>query len=292
MNYRVMYKIDLKHQYFKSLMCEGLHFQPTAETIRQAQNTGVIFKPYLGGVGVLYDLDKLKLMMLHASDSNDPLVFDFMVTSYEPNLSDYSSISLSKENKIVMLSNRLTNDKLNLIKGDVVLHQQEYISEEDFLSLDELKSEDIAAIKISHSKVVFFISIHINEKLLDIISNDAFSNNKFNLIAKVDNRKSYWEYRVYGGGSENFDVVDINKSIFFETKSIDISESGEQMAIFRSHCRLELKQFSEHHFQLVDKREKGNKVVIHHLPAAQAGKGYQESIDTKLTQISEIFVNF
>lgn len=287
-----MYKINLKHQYFKSLVCEGLNFHPTAETLRQAKNTGVIFKPYVGGVGVLYDLDKLKLMMSYASDDNDPLVFDFMVTSHEPNLSDYSSITLLKENKIVMLANRISNDELNFIKGDVVLHQQEYISEEDFLSLDELKPEDVSAIKFSHAKVVFFISIHINKKLLDIISNDVVSNNRLNLIAKVDNRKSYWEYRVYGRSSGNFDVVDINKSVFFDKKSIDVSESGEQMAIFRSHCRLELKQFSEHHFQLVDKRAKGNKVVIHHLPTAQAGKGYQESIDTKITQISEIFVNF
>ncbi|ABE56286.1 hypothetical protein Sden_3008 [Shewanella denitrificans OS217] len=296
LSYLPLFSINLKHKYFASSQCEGLSFHPSTKTLAQSRNTGVMFKSSMAGIQVLFDKQKLNVMQMYAADVDEPLEFEFYLVSDEPRLSDFSSLGLFRADEVLTFHKALDikiadhmdeSACYNLAKGAVV-------SSLDFQKKVSHDAEPMGDEKRLRAQSLFFIRLQLSPIDLSFLYEMAVNKPQpVQFLATIDNSRAHWEYRVNGPAmSQEFSIIDRQGAVNFLLKNIESCASGKSTAIFRSDAEIELKERAENHFQLIEKRASGNKVVISRLPVAQAGKGYQEVIDNKLIKISEIFVNF
>jgi hypothetical protein len=296
MSYLPLLSINLKHKYFASSHCEGLSFHPSPMTLAQSRNTGVMFASSMARVEVLFDKEKFTVLQMYAADVDEPLVFEFYLVSDEPRLSDFSSLGLFRRDEVLIFNKGLDikiADHLdqracyNLAKGTVV-------SGLDFQRKASFEAYSIKDEKRLNAPPLFFIRLQLSASDVSFLYEMAVNKSQpVQFLAAIDNSRAHWEYRVNGPAvSEALSIIDRQGAVTFLLKNIEPSTSGKSTAVFRSDAEIELKERADNHFQLIEKRASGNKVVISRLPVAQAGKGYQEVIDNKLIKISEIFVNF
>jgi hypothetical protein len=296
MSYAALFSINLGHRYFASSLCEGVVFHPTVATLAQSRNTGLIFRAALAGILVLFEKEKSEVMQMYAQDEDEGLILEFYGCSTDASLSDISLFPLFNRDEVITFTKPLTTElQANLGGNDCYqLAADKFVSSLDFIAKDSLTSYSRREVNRLASAPLFFIQILLSSSdLVFLFKREKEQQKAVHFAAVIEANRSHWEYRVNGQGvSEDFMVVDRKSSVLFVLRHIENSISGKLTAVFRSDADIELKEFTENHFQLIEKRANGNKVVISRLPMAQAGKGYQEVVDNKLIKISEIFINF
>ncbi|WP_076414643.1 hypothetical protein [Shewanella sp. UCD-KL12] len=290
--FRVLFSVVIHHDFFESGYCNDINIEPSRATLAQAKNSGVIFKPCLGGLLVLCDAEKIPILRLYIEDEG--LIFDFYITSSNPYLSNCSSIPLLKDKELLWLKHE-SNQSDNTLNGldKYQLQNSDWISVNDYYSKGVITDYfELEALGFS-SKTFMFISIVINADELSMLTPDTSSpSNPFTFFTSIQNKSSYWEYRVNGDFSKNnLNIIDRDGDVNFKLVKNETLSDGCTVAIFRSSIEIKLKEFSESYFQLIDKRTNGHRVLVKRLPVAHFSNGYQEVVGTKLTQISEIFVN-
>ncbi|MPY23420.1 hypothetical protein [Shewanella sp. YLB-07] len=291
--FRVLFSVVIHHDFFQSGFCNDINVEPSRATLAQAKNSGIIFKPCLGGLLVLCDSEKIPILLLYIEDEG--LIFDFYITSSTPYLSTYSSIPLLKDKGLLWLKHD-PNQGDNVVNGidKYQLHSSDWISDADYYSKDKITAYfELEALGFS-SQAFMFISIKLNEQELNSLTADDVDSSGFVVFfAAINNKSSFWEYRLHGNNIKNsLEISDRDKGIEFNFISNELLSDGRNITVFRSNAEIKLKEFSECYFQLIDKRTNGHRVLIKRLPVAHFNHGYQEVVDTKLTQVSEIFVNF
>ncbi|MGX9460851.1 hypothetical protein ACWXWU_06335 [Shewanella sp. A14] len=295
MNYATLLSINIGHRYFASSLCEGVSFHPSSLTLAQSRNTGVIFRSMNAGILVLFEKEKSSIMQMFAND-DEGLILDFYGVPTDANLSDISSFPLLKKDEIITFEKPLTTGLQTRINDDesYQLAIDEFVSPLDYQAKDSLGSYSNSEANRFGLGSLFFVRIQLSiQDLVFLFDSEKQKHKTVNFTAVIDTNRSYWEYRVNGQGvNEHFLIVDRQESISFFLRDIEQAVNGKLTAVFRSDSEIELKEFTENHFQLIEKRAHGDKVVIRRLPMAQAGKGYQEVVDNKLIKISEIFINF
>lgn len=295
MGYAPLFSISLGHQYFASSLCEIVSFHPTAATLLQSRNTGIIFKPTVAGIKVLFDREKQLVMQLYVQDDDEGLLLEFYGISRDTVLSDLSLFPLIRRDDIIILEKPLTTALEARLDGDsnYPLAIDLVVSPMDFCTKESLVSYSQKEVVRLGSGPVFFIRIQLSSQDLAIIfDRESTRGRTVNFTTVIENNKSILEYRVNTLNiNDNLMIVDKEESVFFVLKNIEDTFDGKFTAVFRSDSEVELKEYSENYFQLIEKRANGNKVVIRRLPMAQAGKGYQEVVDNKLIRVSEIFIN-
>ncbi|AQS39610.1 hypothetical protein Sps_04525 [Shewanella psychrophila] len=291
--FRVLFSVVIHHDFFESGFCNDINVEPSRATLAQAKNSGIIFKPCLGGLLVLCDAEKIPILQLYIEDEG--LAFDFYITSSDPYLSNYSSIALMKDKQMLWLKHDL-NQGGNALNGidKYQLHSSGWISDDDYYSKDKVSDYFERETLDFSAKTFMFISIKLNEQDLNsLTANDIDSSGFVVFYAAVNNKSSFWEYRLHGKNiKSSLEISDRDKDIEFNFISNELLNDGRNITVFRSSKEIKLKEFSECYFQLIDKRTNGHRVLIKRLPVAHFNHGYQEVVDTKLAQISEIFVNF
>ncbi|KVX02762.1 hypothetical protein [Shewanella frigidimarina] len=296
MSYAALFSINLGHKYFASSLCEGVVFHPTAATLAQSRNTGLIFRADIAGILVLFEKEKSEVMQMYAQDEDEGLILEFYGCSTDASLSDISLFPLLKRDEIINFEKPLaTGLQVNLEGNDSYqLAVDKFVSSLDFTTKNSLASYSHREANRLGLGPIFFIRIQLSiSDLVFLFDREKYQQKTVHFAAVIEANRSHWEYRVNGQGvSEDFMVVDRKSSVLFVLRHIENSISGRLTAVFRSDAEIELKELTDRHFQLVEKRATGNKVVISRLPMAQAGKGYQEVVENKLIKISEIFVNF
>jgi hypothetical protein len=296
MSYAALFSINLGHKYFASSLCEGVVFHPTAATLAQSRNTGLIFRAAIAGILVLFEKEKSEVMQMYAQDEDEGLILEFYGCSTDASLSELSLFPLLKRDEIINFEKPLTTGlQVNLEGNDSYqLAVDKFVSSLDFTSKNSLASYSHREANRLGLGPIFFIRIQLSSSDLVFLFNREKEQQKaVHFTAVIETNRSHWEYRVNGQGvNDGFMVVDRQESVSFFLRHIEQAVNGKLTAVFRSDADIELKEFTENHFQLIEKRANGNKVVISRLPMAQAGKGYQEVVDNKLIKISEIFINF
>jgi hypothetical protein len=295
MSYLPLFSINFTHNYFASSQCEGLSFHPSALTLAQSRNTGVMFQPSMASLRVLFDKEKLNVMQMYAADKDEPLVFEFYLVSDEPRLSDFSSLGLFRTDELLIFHKALDIKIADLIDESACynLAKGTVVSNLDFQRKTSVEAYSMSDEKRLGTQPIFFIRLQLSTSDLSFLYEMAVNKSQpVQFLAAIDNSRAHWEYRVNSPAmSQAFSIIDRQGAVSFLLKNIESFASGQSTAVFRSDTEIELKQRADKHFQLIEKRASGNKVVISRLPVAQAGKGYQEVIDNKLIKISEIFVN-
>lgn len=290
--FKILFSVVIYHDYFESGFCPDVGVHPSRATLAQAKNSGIIFKPCLGGLLVLCDLDKLPILLLYIEDEG--LLFDFYVTSNNGLLSDYSSFSLFKSGKLLWLKHDLNlNDSPVNDKGGYSLHHAERVSENDYALKEDISGFDEFETLGSSYNTVMFISMNINMQEFNRLSLGSPPSSVTNFSASIKNKSSFWEYRVHTDDiNKNIGISDRDNNVEFIFVRNDSLGGDRNVAIFRSDIEIKSKEFSDCFFQLINKRTSGDQVLVKRLPVANFNNGYQEVVDTKLAQISEIFVNF
>ncbi|MCP5003928.1 MAG: hypothetical protein GY941_08265 [Planctomycetes bacterium] len=289
--YIQLFSITAEHLYFSDGICKGLKFVPSENTTRLIEKTGVILKSNDGGITLLFDKDRADALRLYVDDPVDPLSFCFKVYSLDSNFFNYTLPTIFSDNSIISLHNNTLNKVLNKKK---LLHRGEFITEDDFVSLDSPIVENAFTDKDKLVKPHFIITVDIvvNGSCLLDRQNSNWGNCYF---LRFKNRSTFWKYILMNKlcGEDRY-VAGINTEIEFGMPT-DIKLDGVEKSMeITSRSMIPLQERSDYIFQLREKKTGNGKVLIKHLPVATAENIFKEVIDKKGdsgVEISKIFIN-
>lgn len=282
-----MMGIAVEHRFFPGGLCRVADFVPTQKTCSAMKKAGLLIKDMPNGIRAFYDEDKLDSLMLYVADPDEPLFLGFKVFSKDACFMNYTHPPTYSEDSILCFDN--LNAK-NEAAGDIMLHDEEYVSEADFRKLD-LFPFNLLNARDKLIRPAFVVNIRIGMQEggpADKRGAPAFRNYTIRFRA----RETFWKYYLLGDMTKRKSYIyDRNNGTGFELIGEETLSDNRTAVIFRSTEAIPLREKSECHFQLKEQGAGGGKVLIKRLPVASACHIFREVINGKEAAVSEMYIN-
>ncbi len=287
-SYLPLFSIEVEHRFFFAGLCPVLDFVPTPKTNVVIEKTGLLTRNTINGIRLFYDENRSDSLQLYAADPAEPLNFGFKVFSKDPFFQNYTNLPVAKEDTILYFDNRNVKSETT---GRLRLHDEEYVSETDFVRMDSPLLADSLSKKDRLVKPVCVVNICISENESSLFDEPSKAISK-SYYLKFQARQTFWKYYLLGDmARENLHIADLDSETEFASAGVESLSDNRTALTFRSKTTLPLQERSTYRFQLRDGNSGGGKVLIRRLPVAPASQIYQEVIDGQEAFVSEMFIN-
>jgi len=283
--------VAVDHGYNLSGVCPCLKFYPTENTEAVLEQAGLLYKPSLDGVQIFYDNDRLEALELCTQDPEKNPSFDFKVYAQDPEFRSYSEPFARDEQGILYFDNLEVSDP-----GKQVLSIQEFVTVEDFKPDGAPEFEDVLSQKDRLRPPEFVLRIYANNKKGALLQQWLEPEPTIYRL-RFNSRQRYWKYYLLGKivsknkNHKGFYIVDPDNQVEFETTGEEMLSDRSIAYTFRSKQQIPLNEHYPFRFQLKQKGQAGETVVIPRLPVANIKQVGMEAVAEQETIVSEIYIN-
>ena len=287
--YRPLFNISVKHDFYADGLCPCLDFVPSEQTQQIINNTGLLVRKSVSGIGVIYDQARNDALVSYVENQEEPLCFEFKVYSTDPQLRSYTEpFSAHPEGSMLYFDNRA---EVSLDNQNIRLHASEYASNISFNKLESPQLIDVLSQKDRLIPPLFVVRIYAAgqvEPLFSVLAETAEKNYYLNFKS----RQTFWKYYLLGSmARKNAYILDPDGEFEFEfTGETSLSDSRSALT-FRSRVAIPLRQRQNFRFQLKEKSPEGERVLIKRLPVAGTAQFGKEVLSEQKIVVSEIYIN-
>ena len=254
------------------------------------ERAGLLLRNTETGIQLVYDKHQLEGLQMLAQDAAEPLSFDFRVFATDPDFRNYTEPFADAIDAILYFDNRRATGK-----GDISLTDNETASGDDFRPLDAAEFEDVLKPRDRLQPPEFVLRLYAESErgaLLQQWLEDAPTTYRI----RFDSRRRYWKYyllgKIPGSTSEpSFFIDDADRQIEFESIGEEILGGSKRAFTFRSKQQIPLNERYQYRFQLKQKGQNGETVLIPSLPFASIRQVGMETIAQQQAIVSEIYIN-
>lgn len=290
-SYLTLLTVAVEHSYNLDGVCSCLIFSPTEKTQNVMINAGLICRKTTDGIRIVYDKDSLETLELFAKDQQEPLSLDFKVYSQDPDFKSYTEPYTTATDSVLYFDNRATSGS-----GKQNLSILKHVSSKDLKKTDTGELKDILGPKDRLLPPEFVLRIFA-------------SNNKGLLLKQwlapeptiyaigFDSRQRYWKYYLLGKlvnkktSNSGFRVVDPDKQVEFEVTGEERLSDRSVAYTFRSKQQIPFNEYYPFRFQLKQKDQGDEVVVINRLPVASVKQIGTDTVAEQATVVAEIYIN-
>lgn len=283
--------MDVEHSYNLGGACQCLDFSPTAKTRSLFDRTGLLYRKTSEGIQLVYDQSRLETLRLFAQDPSEPLSFDFRVYSTDPEFRSYSEPFSTVSDEILYFDNRRAKGA-----SKIALSAAESVTERDFRPTGASEIEGLLNARDLLQPPVFVLRIFADSNQGSLLEQWLGPEPTFYTI-RFTSRQRYWKYYLLGrivnknGSSDGFYIDDPDNKIEFETTGEETLAGRMRAYTFRSKQRIPITENYQYRFQLKQKGQNGETVVIPSLPFASVEKVGMDTIAEQQAIVSEIYIN-
>ena len=281
----------VEHSYNLNGVCTCLNFSPTEKTQNLLVNAGLICKKTTDGIRIVYDKDSMEALELYVQDQQEPLSFDFKVYSQDPDFKGYTEPYSTVMNGVLYFDNRATSGS-----GKQYLSVSKYVSSKDFKKTDTSELKDILDPKDRLLPPEFVLRIFASNKKGQLLNQWVEPEPTLYSI-RFDSKQRYWKYYLLGKLVSNnksnsaFNVVDPDKQVEFEATGEELLCDQSIAYTFRSIQQIQFNEYYPFRFQLKQKSQGDEVIIINHLPVASVKQIGADTMADKATIVAEIYIN-
>lgn len=285
--YLPLFSFAVKHGFYEDGVAHECSFIATDHTVGVMKNTGLLVKPTAGGITVLFDSKDCESLQLYVTDERQPLNLVFRAYVKSTDFIRRTDASLETNDAILFFN----NNNQHTINGLIQLHNHEYVSKIDLEALDSKKIKNIIGVRAGQMPPLFVLNFHITEKNLSGINENTKAVLK-NYYIQFRERQVFWKYYLLGQlAGKNLFLADLENKTEFVFSGKEWLDDGREAITFRTAQRLSLKEYSPYRFQLIEKENGKEKVIIKRLPVAKDAHLGKMIIDGSSELVSEIYIN-
>lgn len=252
-------------------------------------NACLLTRKTVKGLSVFYDLTGAGALRLFATDPEEPLSLGFKVVSQHRAFDLYTWPTPTKSEAILHFDTKTAKPDES---GRLRLHEQDYVSNKDFVLLTSPLFDELLSPKDRLVKPTFTVTIHVAEADTRGFDEPATAHPKQYYI-RFRTREMAWKYYVLGNLTKrNAYITDVNNETEFDALGETVLSDNRTALIFRSKRPIPLREKPDYRFQLRERGPGVGKVLIQRLPVASADQFYKETIDGQDVMVSEIYVNY
>jgi len=290
-SYQTLLRVAVEHSYNLNGVCSCLNFSPTEKTQNLLVNAGLICKKTTDGIRIVYDKDSLEALELYAQDLQEPISFDFKVYSQDPDFKSYTEPYTAVTDSVLYFDNRATSRS-----GKQNLSVSKFVSNKDFKKTDTSELKEILSPKDRLLPPEFVVRIVANNDKGQLLKQWLEPEPTIYSIS-FDSRQRYWKYYLLGKlvsrneSSSGFSVVDPDKRVEFEATGEELLPDQSVAYTYRSKQQIPLNDYSPFRFQLRQKDQGDEVIVINHLPVASVKQIGTDTVADQTTVVAEIYIN-
>lgn len=287
--YKTLFCVDVEHTFFASGALADLSFVPVPATSAILNKAGLLSKETGKGLSVFSDQRGAEVLRIFAAELEEPLRFSFKV------FSQYRALDLCTDPTPATQAAILHFDTQRAKPGEdgrLRLHEQEYVSGQDFVPIASPLLDDLLNPKDRLIKPAFTVTVHVTGA--DIQGVDAPGpSHPPHYYVKFHARQMVWKYYVLGNlAKRSAYIADANNDIEFDALGETALTGHRRALLFRSKRPIPLREKTEYRFQLRERGTGTGKILIPRLPVATADQFYKETIDGQDVMVSEVYVNY
>ncbi len=287
-DYTPLFTLTVEHGYYDGGVPPALGFTPVSRTAVLIKNCGLLIKPVAGGIIVLQNKKEQESLALHAADKEDPLELVFKVYAEDVAFKSKTDVLIDTNEAIPFFHNHVERDDTG---GRSRLHEANDASMIDLVKLDSNQFNSLLDHRDRRMPPLFIVSIRLKEKALKSIEQEAPLSLK-NYYIKFKERQLYWKYYLVGSmARETLFLIDMDRKAEFISLGKELLDGQRDAVTFRSAHRLPLKEMPQYRFQLKEKGNGSEKVIIKRLPMADVSRFGRAEIDGRQEVVSEIYIN-
>ena len=297
-NYVELFAIRISHDFFENNMCSCLYLTPTDDTANVIENANLILKQSANGLQILCDKSKIDVLALYMNSSEDDFCFEFKAYSQDSYFNSYTEPYIKEKNKILYFDNRTDSTGV----GDIIVSKNKMVSDKDIIALSFEAKEDYVSKKAKILKSVFSRK---DQFILPVFYLRIYSKNKKKALLKhwlekgittytvaFSARQTYWKYYLLGeSANERTFIIDPEKKIKFQSLGDYVLADNRAAYIFRTTKKIPLQEKYNFRFQLKEKINDSEQVLLNKLPVACLSQTGKEVVERKETVVSEIYIN-
>ena len=289
-SYQTLLSVAVEHRYHVGGRCNCLEFQPTRKTRAGLAQAGLLLRNTEDGIQLVCDKHRLEALRMMARDTAEPLSFDFRVYSSDPEFRNYTEPFTDVIDAILYFDNRRA-----IGKGDISLTDAETAGGDDFRPPAAAEFEDVLEPRDRLLTPVFVLRLYAECKRGALLQ-QWLEDGPTTYRIRFDSRRRYWKYyllgRIPGSAPDpGFFIDDADQQIEFESVGEEILAGSKRAFTFRSKQQIPLNARYRYRFQLKQKGQNGDTVLIRSLPFASIRQVGMETIEQQQAIVSEIYVN-
>jgi hypothetical protein len=291
--YRPVFNILFKNNYFDDKNLRNFKVVPTIETQQLINHLGLLYKINESGFVVLGDnMQPEQSIMIFEGFLGRKMKLDFHLYIQDPIFRNYTNIPYNNSDQIYLFSNSdlQASDKVNLHKAD-------FVSEQDLVQIPAGDSKNKSVRNTNVKGTPFgIIELVFNDEIVESILDNLMDNElpEFNYEIKFDSRSTIWKYVIVPNYARKLKELRISmlegESVKFDTpQSIEIQD--KEALLFQTTEPIKYQEFYDFSFQL--KRGSGGnggKTVIKKMQYAPIDRIIPVDKENKEDYISEIYV--
>lgn len=289
--YQTLLSVAVEHSYNSSGVCPSLNFYPTDRSRALFANAGLLCQETIDGIQIVYDQDRIEALEMYALDQEEPLSFDFKISSIDPDFKSYTEPYTGAEDEILYFDNRATSGP-----GKQVISTSEFVSDTDFRQTDSDELKDLLTQKERLIPPEFVLRIFADNSNGSLLKQWLGKPPTIYSI-RFNSRQRYWKYYLLGkmvrtnNMNSGFRIVDPDNKVEFETTGEERLPNQSIAYTFRSKQQIPLYERYPYRFQLRQKGKAGETTVIPSLPVASVKQFGKDAMAEQEIIVSEIYIN-
>lgn len=290
-SYQTLLSVAVGHDFNLNGMCTCLDFIPTKKTQSLLDNAGLICKKTVDGIRIICDKDNLECLELYVQDVEEPLSFDFKVYSRDFDFKSYSEPHTAVTDSILYFDNLASSGA-----GKQNLSVSKFVSSKDFNKMNSNACKEILNQKEQLLPPEFIVRIFANNDKGSLLDQWIGSPATVYSIS-FDTRRRYWKYYLLGQlvshkkSSKDFCIIDPDKQVEFEATGEELLSNQNLAYTYRSKQPIRFSENYPFRFQLRQKNQDDEIVVINHLPVANVKQIGTDTVANQKTVVAEIYIN-
>lgn len=290
-SYQTLLSVAVEHNYNPDGVCTCLEFYPTEKTQALLVNAGLLCRKTTDGVQIICDKDSLDALELYAQDEQEPLSFDFKVYSEDPHFRSYTEPYTAGTDRVLYFDNRAISKS-----GKQGLSVMKYASRKDLKKTDASELKDILSPKDRLLPPEFVLRIFASGDKGRLLRQWLEPEPTIYSIG-FDSRQRYWKYYLLGKlvgknkSNRGFLIVDPDERIEFEATGEELLPNRSLAYTFRSKQQIPCNQYYPFRFQLKQKTQGDEVVVINRLPVASVKQIGTDTVAKRTAVVAEIYIN-
>lgn len=287
-DYSPLFSFVVVHGFYDGGIVPGLRFVATPKSARLIDNAGLLVKSTSSGITVSYNKKDRESLQLYAADKEEPLELVFKGYASDASFRSRTDTSLAEKESLLYFNNHK-----KIVDGDdrIRLHDAEDVSIIDNIRLDSIQLQDVLDHRERRLPPLFVVSIQITEEDLAQLDEHSSVVPKSYYI-RFKERQVFWMYYLVGClARENLFLVDVDGKADFICSGKTLLDDQRETIVFHTADRLSLKANLNYRFQLKEKDNGSEKVIIKRLPMADVTHFGRALIDGRDEVVSEIYIN-
>ena len=281
----------VEHSYNLDGVCTCLEFYPTEKTRALLVNAGLLCRKTTDGVQIIYDKDSLDALELYAQDEQEPLSFDFKVYAEDPHFKSYTEPYTAGTDRVLYFDNRAMSKS-----GKQSLPVMKYASRKDLKKTGAIELKDILGPKDRLLPPEFVLRIFASGNKGRLLEQWLKPEPTIYSIG-FDSRQRYWKYYLLGKlvgknrSNHGFLIVDPDERIEFDATGEELLPNQSLAYTFRSKQQIPFNEYYPFRFQLKQKTQGDEVVVINRLPVASVKQIGTDTVAKQTAVVAEIYIN-